>query len=402
MSLFRIGYFRHFSINKFHLIQTSFNIQKIIQSKNIEALKCFELELNQIHQEYRINSLATSTKKIYDQNSSKFNSKFLQFESNRNEQIHLFDPNSSERLIILLKYIRFIQISSIYRFITLDIQQISENISETIFTLTKNEKSFEENRLCLICELCFFIKYFLNEKTLSQTKDLISKTFIEKYLFDFLLEENTFLLIEEISSTLYSINSFPSDTNIHHLSIQLLNSLFKHRSTSEKILLYLQFIQHQSKDEFSKEMFILLNDYLVQIGIHQNDFNVLCLLLVFISSCNYSHQVFIENILKKIQKKSLDEKLSCRLIYYLCLLDPTNRFHSRSTLVQLTRQIAENINEKKIHSQWIIQSQYGLMMRNIYHYQLLFQILQRNYFPTLFRKKIHLGVSTSFFFFKEI
>lgn len=383
--------FRHFSINKFHLIETSQNIEKIIRLKDLQSVKEFQLELNEIHEEYRMNSLATSTKKLYDQNSSKFNSKFLQFESDRNQQIHLFNPNSSSRLILLLKYIRFIEISSIYRYITLDIQQITQNISKTILHLTENDKSFEENCSLLICELSFFIKYLLNEKRLSETKELLSKTLIEKYFFDYLQNETCFPFIEQICSTLYSIHSFPSDTNIHHLSIQLLNSLFKHRSTSINILLYLQFVQHQSKDECSNEMFILLNDYFIQLGIHENDFNVLCCLLRFSSSLNYSHQIFLENLLKKLHKnvKCLDEKLSCRLIYYLCLLDPTNRFHSRSILVKLTRQIADNLNEKNVHSQWIIQSQYGLMMRNVYHYQLIFEVIQQKYFPTLFRNQFH-------------
>lgn len=81
-----------------------------------------------------------------------------------------------------------------------------------------------------------------------------------------------------------------------------------------------------------------------------------------------------------------DVKLCCRLIYYLCLNDPTNRFNSRPTIVQLSKQINENLDKEMNFPQWIVQSQHGMMLSNIYNYQLLFSIVQKKYFPLLFRK----------------
>lgn len=378
---------RLFSINKFHLIETSLNIEKIIEKNHFQPVEEFTKELRSIHEEYQDKSIAVSTKLIYRKNSSIFNSIYLRLESDRNEQIHFFNPNSSSRLILLLKYIRFLQISSIYQFITLDIQQSSFNTSKTILQLIKDHQSLPDQSPLFICELCFFVKYLLNVTTLEETKNFLSKTSIDKYLFDYLRNEKCFLFIEELCSTLYSIQSFPIETNLHELSLQLLQSLHQHRSTSMKIFRYLQYIQHQSKNLNSNEIFSLLNEYLLEVGIHENNLNNLCYLLIYLSSLNYSHEVFLENLLKKLSKNNLDQKYLCRFIYYLCLLDPTNSFHSRTILVQLTRQINESLHDKPIHSQWIIQSQYGLMCRNIYQYQLLFQILQKNYFPKLFSKK---------------
>lgn len=79
-------------------------------------------------------------------------------------------------------------------------------------------------------------------------------------------------------------------------------------------------------------------------------------------------------------------KLCSRLIYYLCLNDPTNRFDTRSTIVELSRILNDNIDKEKNFPQWIVQAQHGMMLANIYNYRLLFSTIQHKFFPFLFRK----------------
>ena len=84
---------------------------------------------------------------------------------------------------------------------------------------------------------------------------------------------------------------------------------------------------------------------------------------------------------------SNDVKLYCRLIYYLCLTDPTNRCESRSTVLRLAGRLADDLQESEEvkHQQWIVQAQYGMMMVNIYHYPLLTATVQQRFLPFLFR-----------------
>lgn len=392
--LFDLGRNLHrcLSMNKSELVQSSRNIEQILQSTNTNnsISQWFSLEINEIHREYPWKKLATSTKNLYQKTSSKFNENFLRLETDRIEQKNIF--HNKTNLLVRLKYIRYLQISSIYRYITFDIHQSIENLSKEIYQLTQNEKDFQEYSLEFICELCFFVKYLSNEKGFSQTKSLLSKTFIgnslSNYLFKILSNGNSSLIfIEELCSTLYSIRQ------ISPTSIQLIEYLLKNKSNSLKILEYLILIQHHSIDDISNEYFSLINEYLLQIGIHQNDFHVICQLLILISSLRYSHQLFIENIqqklLKQIRKYSNenqlnDTKLCCRLIYYLCLTDPTNRFHSRMIIVELSKLIQERI----IRPQWIVQAQHGMMFVDIYQYELLFSIVQQKSFPLLLRKNV--------------
>jgi hypothetical protein len=82
----------------------------------------------------------------------------------------------------------------------------------------------------------------------------------------------------------------------------------------------------------------------------------------------------------------LDLKLCSRLIYYLCLNDPANRFESRSIIVELSRLINDNLDKEKTFPQWIVQAQHGMMISNIYNYRLLSSTVQHKFFPLLFRK----------------
>ncbi len=59
-------------------------------------------------------------------------------------------------------------------------------------------------------------------------------------------------------------------------------------------------------------MFSLLNEYLNEIGIHQENLDIICQLLILICSFNYSHELFQREIIKKIEnylKTSKDSEL---------------------------------------------------------------------------------------------
>ena len=156
----------------------------------------------------------------------------------------------------------------------------------------------------MICELTFFVKYLSNEKSVSQRKSLLSKTCIGDYLSDYLFEilddDHSLLLVEELCSALQSIGQIPS--KINEWRLKLFNYLRKNKSNSLKIIDYFIFIQTHSIDDVSIEHLSLLNDYLIEIGIHQTDLNILCQLLTLISSFHYSHQLFHQNILNQIKK----------------------------------------------------------------------------------------------------
>jgi hypothetical protein len=94
-------------------------------------------------------------------------------------------------------------------------------------------------------------------------------------------------------------------------------------------------------------------------------------------------------------------KLYARLIYYLCLTDPTNRFETRPTIVELSRVLAHQLTQSDIANKdrdeqirsvhWLVQAQHGMMLVNIYNYELLTAIVQHNFLPFLFRKTTSFG-----------
>ncbi|CAF1198855.1 unnamed protein product [Adineta steineri] len=406
---------RYLSISKSDLVESSQNIQEILKTTKKNESSSFSTwlynSLNKIHSEYPSTQIATSTKEIYQLNSSKFNSKFIQLEDDRKKQTGDFKENNiNEQLIILLRYIRYLEISFIYRFITYDIDIALKEILNSIINLTKDQNNLNKNSLSLISELTFFVYSLSSYNSLSNVKSILSSTSIVNYLTNSLYsiilsddQSSTLLLVNQLCLALHSIIEIPtsSSSSIDLWSSNLLKYLYKQRSCSLSIIKYLILIQHSSPNQNSTEILSLLNEYLIEIGIHQDNFNSICQLLILISSYNYSHELFQREICEKIQnylKKSnlegrvlSDVKLCSRLIYYLCLNDPTNRFESRSTIVELSRKLNDNIEKEKIFPQWIVQAQHGMMLSNIYNYRLLFSTLQHKFFPLLFRD---LGVYT--------
>jgi hypothetical protein len=139
--------YRYLSISKSDLVESSRNIQELLKSSNNDDSSfCSWLyqSLNKIHSEYSSTKLAQSTKTIYEINSSKLNPIFVQFENDRKKQIGNFQQINSQQLIVLLRYIRYLQIAFIYRLITYDINNVLKQISNSILNLTKNPNNFNE------------------------------------------------------------------------------------------------------------------------------------------------------------------------------------------------------------------------------------------------------------------
>lgn len=68
----------------------------------------------------------------------------------------------------------------------------------------------------------------------------------------------------------------------------------------------------------SSKLIHLLNEYLIQIGIYQNNLNIICQLLILISSFNYSNELFIKEIhekLKLVLKKSFDSMFTIKKVF---------------------------------------------------------------------------------------
>jgi hypothetical protein len=298
---------RYLSINKSDLVESSRNIQKLLKSTDDKSsiLKWFYSSLNEIHQEYPQKQIATSTKNIYQINSSKLNSKFVQIENDRQKQIGDFQKENPNELIIHLRYIRYLQIAFIYRLITFDINNTLKQTLNLIINLSKNQNNFNVNSLILTCELTFFVNFLSCHYALPQTKSMLSKTLIVNYLLDYLFEilseDSPILLVNQVCLTLNSIIEIPSSSSINLWSCKLLKYLHKNKSNSLSIIKYLILIKHNSINKSSLEIISILNQYLIEIGIHQNNFNIICQLLILISSYNYSHELFHKEIIQKIE-----------------------------------------------------------------------------------------------------
>lgn len=147
---------RYLSLNKSNLIESSQKIQILLKSTNDKSSLCkwFYESLEKIHEEYPSTHVATSTKRIYEKNSSKLNSVFIELENNRKLKIGDFKEQNVEHLIILLRYVRYLEICFIYRLITYDIDIQFKELLNSIIYLTKNQNYFNEKYF-------FLIDYFL-------------------------------------------------------------------------------------------------------------------------------------------------------------------------------------------------------------------------------------------------
>lgn len=137
---------RYLSINKSSLIESSRNIQAILKHSDDKLIlsKYFFNCLNEIHDEYRSNNIASSTKEIYQKDSSKLNLKYIQLENDRKNQIGEFNEKNFNQLIIHLRYIRYLNVCFIYRLITFDIDITLKESSNLIIRLTnKNQNNFQ-------------------------------------------------------------------------------------------------------------------------------------------------------------------------------------------------------------------------------------------------------------------
>ena len=317
---------RYLSISKSYLIECSQNIEELLKlndDKSCSSSSYFSNLLNKIHIEYPSRKVALSTKEIYQINSSKFNCEFLKFENERKNEIGLFKEKD---LILSLQYIRYLEICFIYRLITYDINLSLKELISLIINLTKTKTL--PNSFSLTCELIFFINLLSSKYSLTNVKSLLSSTRIINYLInylDLLLNENkNILLINLICFTLKSIIEIPSSSTIDLWPYLLLKYLFYNKSNSLSIINYLILIQHSSTNQNLDQFHSLLNKYLNQIAIYEENLNIICQLFILISSSYYSNENFQRNIYQKIENylknekiKLNDIKLCSKLIYYI-------------------------------------------------------------------------------------
>ncbi|CAF3540128.1 unnamed protein product [Rotaria sp. Silwood1] len=137
---------RYLSISKSDLIESSRNIQELLKStvdKTSTSTYLYK-SLNIIHDEYSSKSLATSTKEIYQKNSSKLNSIYIKIENERINEIGDFKQDNQDKLIILLRYIRYLQVAFIYRLITYDINTTLKQTSNSIIHITQHQHNLNE------------------------------------------------------------------------------------------------------------------------------------------------------------------------------------------------------------------------------------------------------------------
>ncbi|CAF1001044.1 unnamed protein product [Rotaria sp. Silwood1] len=400
---------RYLSISKSDLIESSRNIQELLKStvdKTSTSTYLYK-SLNIIHDEYSSKSLATSTKEIYQKNSSKLNSIYIKIENERINEIGDFKQDNQDKLIILLRYIRYLQVAFIYRLITYDINTTLKQTSNSIIHITQHQHNLNENSLSLLCELSFFVYYLSSNNCLSYVKSLLSSTLINKYISNYFYnilsdKQGPIELVNQLSLTFNSILEIPSSSTIDLWITKLINYIYYRRYCSLSIIKYIILIKHSSIDNKNSSKYLsILNEYLIQIGIHQYDLYIICQLLILISSFNYSHELFIKQIIeiiKKNLKKPQDKinplsdiKLCSRFIYYLCLTDPTNKFQSRQIIVELSQILLNQLDKDKKSLKWIVQAQYGMMLLNIYNYKLSFYTVNQQIFPFIFRD---VGVST--------
>ncbi|CAF4003151.1 unnamed protein product, partial [Rotaria sp. Silwood1] len=110
-------------------------------------------------------------------------------------------------------------------------------------------------------------------------------------------------LVNQLSLTFNSILEIPSSSTIDLWITKLINYIYYRRYCSLSIIKYIILIKHSSIDNKNSSKYLsILNEYLIQIGIHQYDLYIICQLLILISSFNYSHELFIKQIIEIIKK----------------------------------------------------------------------------------------------------
>ncbi|CAF1232305.1 unnamed protein product [Adineta steineri] len=183
-----------------------------------------------------------------------------------------------------------LEISFIYRFITYDIDvALKDILNSIIINLTEDQNNLNKNSLSLMSELTFFVYFLSSYNSLSNVKPLLSSTSIVNYsinsLYSIILsdDQSSLLLINQLCLALHSVIEIPSSSSSSSIDLRssnLLKYLYKQRSCSLSIIKYLILVQHSSRNQNSCGILSLLNEYLIEIGIHQENFNSICRLLI--------------------------------------------------------------------------------------------------------------------------
>ena len=135
---------RCLSISKSDLVESSRHLNEYLQTieqldRENPLIDGLSNSIGEVHHTFRSATVASSTKEIYQKNASSWNSRFLQFETERKNLTGQFRrENRREFLLLLLRYNRYLRLAFIYRLITFNIQPTIEEVATDILQLTED------------------------------------------------------------------------------------------------------------------------------------------------------------------------------------------------------------------------------------------------------------------------
>lgn len=317
---------RCLSISKSDLVESSRHLNEYFNTidrldRTNSLLESLSKSIGEVHRQYRSATVATSTKEIYQKNASLWNPTFLQLETDRKSFTGDFrKDNPEELLLLLLRYNRYLRLAFIYRFITFNIVPAIEEVSTDILQLVEKTNLLEEKFVGIgnressslrsvefLGELSYFVYSFSSDHNLNRVKSSLSRTNIvaclSSSLSTILSGDPSIVLVNQLCLALRSIVHLPPSASISQCSENLLDYLHRRRSSSLPIIEYLVLIQQSSSQHHSNRYLSLLDNYLMEISLHQHDLQLLLQLLILSHSAHYSHQLFTRKVSEKIEKR---------------------------------------------------------------------------------------------------
>ena len=311
---------RCLSISKSDLVEFSRHLNDYLNTidqvdRNNSLIDSLSKSIGDVHQQYRSSTVATSTKEIYQNNASLWNPTFLRLETDRKNFTGDFRKDKpDELLLLLLRYNRYLRLAFIYRFITFNIVPAIEEVSTDILQLVEERNLLREKFECssrrsveFLGELSYFVYSFSSDHHLSRVKSSLSRTNIVAYLSSSLATilsgDPSIVLVNQLCLALRSIVHIPPSTSIGQCSANLLDYLHRRRSSSLPIIEYLVLIEQSSSQHHSNRYLALLDNYLMEISLHQHDLHLLLQLLILSHSAHYSHQLFTRKVAEKIDQR---------------------------------------------------------------------------------------------------
>ena len=322
-----------FSISKSDLVKWSRTIEEFLRDNHCPILRDLSNSLRSIHEDDQWKCLATSTKQIYQRNSSSLNDQFVKLENDRKKKVGDFSLFGWCEVMCLVRYLRYLQVAFSHRLITLDVHRSSRELSTLILHRTKNAKNLKEkfvfssfdrpkrrksffcSSTMLTCELTFFVDYLLSSRRLSEVKNLLSKTLIIDYLEEnFLSMLKRKNLVDKIALTLHSIGHIPRSSS----ASLLLNYLVKENFLSLNIIKYLIFVVKHSSEKRTMEDLLMLESLLRKCHVNEDNYLFISYLLMLMVAFNYSNELFQRQIIRLIdislKTNSLSER--CSVLFF--------------------------------------------------------------------------------------